>query len=190
VSGYRFDLRSAEEEPEVRDDWPERGGTAKRASDRRIALERVAFSMDRPLADGELLTDYRLLVLVKVDDALDVVSFVDQADVAADGDVPLVPRRMGELAYEISRRRVHLPPEILVEDRTFMEARLFVRGKPVLIPQAYRCVVPVLGIPIPGDLLVVIVKLSVFSPVLSERERARENERRRRRNCHPAFSHR
>jgi hypothetical protein len=130
--------------------------------------------------------------VVEVDDRLDVVLVVDEADMASDRDIAVVVRGRRQLARQLLRRWVRLSAEVSVENGAFMETGLLVRRESVLVPQALRRMVPVVVVPVARHLLVTIVKPAISASIVSSiRDAAGEGEQSRRRpNCQTKFLHR
>jgi hypothetical protein len=54
-------------------------------------------------------------VVVEMDDGLDLVVVINQADMAADRDVAVLAWRRRQEAHQIGRCGVHLPAQVLVQ---------------------------------------------------------------------------
>jgi hypothetical protein len=102
-----------------------------------------------------------LLIVVEMNDSLNLIFVIDKANVTAYGHISVLRRRRGQAAPEVGRRAMHFGSHILVQYRSFMQARFFIGGKPILIPQTDRGIRLVLSIPVVCHLLIVLVKLRV-----------------------------
>ena len=72
---------------------------------------------------GDELRQNRVsMVVVEVDDGLNGVVVIDESDVAADRDIPVVGGRVRQLAREIRGCWMHFAAQVLVEYCALVEA--------------------------------------------------------------------
>jgi len=96
-----------------------------------------------------------------MDDSLNLIMVVDEANVPADGDIAMVSRGRRQTAPEVLRHRVNSPAQILVEHAALSQSGFLIGGEPILASKPCRCMILVLVVPIAGGLTISVVKLRV-----------------------------
>jgi hypothetical protein len=113
-----------------------------------------------------LTISIRLLLIVKVNDVLNLVSVVDDSHVSADSHVPVIAPRRRKLAGKVSGHGMLFSPQIWIKHSSLAKPRFLVRRQSVCLSESSGRVLLVLAIPVSRDLAVVVVELGMTVPIM------------------------
>ena len=99
-----------------------------------------------------------LIIKFKVNDVVDAIAAVDQANVPADEDVTIAIWRRRQTTVIVRRNRVNPSAHISIEHVAFAEPRFVFRRQSIAIPEASRPTIMMLVVPVSCDLPIVVVK--------------------------------
>ncbi len=100
--------------------------------------------------------------MAEVNDVAHLVPAVDEADVAADDDVAVAARWNREQAHEVERHRMNALAPAAIQHESHVQPQFHVVRESVALAEAKGQGLMMTGVPVAGDLTVVVIEMVVL----------------------------
>src|SRR5579862_1153082 len=104
---------------------------------------------------------------MKMDDTLNLIVIVHQADISANSNIPMVTRRRRQAAPQVLGNRVHFLAQVFIEHGTLPQTRFLIGAESIFLAETGGWMVLVLVIPVRGRLSILVIELRVTLTVLA-----------------------
>jgi hypothetical protein len=104
---------------------------------------------------------------MKMDDTLNLIVVVHQADISANSHIPMVVWWRRQIALQVVGDWMYFLTQVLIQHGTLPQARFLIGVEPILVPESSGRIVLVLVVPVSGRLTILVIKLCVTLAILA-----------------------